>query len=63
MQLNLVILVGFILLSTGCVNKVTHPPSALEGVDIYDGKIKGDVCFSKMYLENYLQWKHDNCQQ
>lgn len=58
-------LVAIIVISTqlfqGCVAKTVPAPTPLDGVDMYDGKTIGDVCFSQMYLENYLQWKHDNC--
>ena len=53
-----------ILLLTSCAgSRPEHPPTPLDGVDLYDGKNKGDLCFSSAYLENYLQWKHDNCQK
>ena len=56
-----VIMAGFSLSSINCAAKIVPPPVPLDGVDMYDGRVKGDVCFTPMYLNNYLQWKHDNC--
>lgn len=61
MLLNLGIMLAFTLSLTGCAVKSVHPPVPLDGTDFYDGKNKGDECFSKMYLDDYIQWKHDNC--
>ncbi len=55
MLFRLAIIAGLTLLLQGCVNRPTPPP--LDGVDIYDGKNKGDICFTPFYLNNYLQWK------
>lgn len=55
MPLNLVILLGLTVLLTGCVNKIILHP--LSDNDIYDGKVKGDVCFSEKYLDEVMQVK------
>ncbi len=44
------------VLGSSCAKKIP-PPAPLEGIDIYDGNKKGDICFSQFYLNNYLQWK------
>lgn len=55
MLLNRVISLGLMLSLTSCVNStVIHP---ISGSDIYDGKNAGDVCFSKMYLDEVIKLK------
>ena len=57
MPLSLAISLGFILLLSGCASKlILHP---LQDADIYDGKNKGDICFSEFYLNNVMQIKID----
>jgi hypothetical protein len=49
------IVVSMPLFSSCAAKKLA--PAPIEGIDIYDGKNKGDICFSPAYLTNYLQWK------
>lgn len=54
----LVISLGLPLVLIGCATSkiVLHP---LSEADIYDGKNKGDICFSEYYLDKVLEAKLD----
>lgn len=39
----------------GCAHKIVLHP--ISGTDIYDGKEKGDVCFSAFYLNEVMKTK------
>lgn len=41
--------------SINCAPKVILHP--ITGKDIYDGKDKGDICFSAYYLDQVMQTK------
>lgn len=53
--LKVAILVALMGQLTACAPKIVLHP--LTGKDIYDGKDKGDVCFSAYYLDQVMQTK------
>lgn len=58
MPLKMATCLSILLFLTSCArNIILHP---LTGSDIYDGKNKGDVCFSQYYLNQVMQVKIDN---
>lgn len=55
--LRVAIFLALMPLLTSCGNRIiVHP---ITGKDIYDGKAAGDVCFSKMYIDEVMQVKID----
>lgn len=53
--LPVVISLALPLFSINCASKVVLHP--ITGTDVYDGKNKGDLCFSPYYISNVMQIK------
>lgn len=55
MEIRVKLLLCLTLLIAGCANKIILHP--LTGADIYDGSKPGDICFSKLYLDEVIKIK------